>query len=147
MKEKICNSYKNAVLESSVCLNGIAEIVSKSAKASMMLFISDHGCTNYDDGRNPFIGGAPENYHIPCFFYFNDVFLKLLPRTAYDNLRKNTDASITNSYIFDTIVSLCGIDYPARRLSLDLTSSSFREVRDRYVWLWNSRVPYSTLGK
>ena len=32
MKEEICNSYKNAVLESSVCLDGIAEIVSQSTK-------------------------------------------------------------------------------------------------------------------
>ena len=145
MKEKIRNSYKNAVLESSVFLNGVAETVSEAAAPAMMFFISDHGCTNYDDGKNPFIGGAPENYHVPCFFYFNDSFLKLFPRQMYANLKKNAGASVTNSCIFDTIVSLSGIDYPARRPSMDLTSPSFKEDRDRHVWLWNSRVPYRTL--
>jgi len=147
MKEKIRNSYKNAVLESSVCLNGIAEIVSSSQTPAMMFFISDHGATNYDDGKNPFIGDAPENFHIPCFFYFNDGFMKLLPESEYANLKHNADAPVTNSYIFDTVVSLSGIHYPSRRPAMDLTSPSFIAPKERHVWLWNSRVPYDTLGK
>ena len=147
MKEKICNSYKNAVLESSVFLNGIADVVAKSAKPSMIFFISDHGCTNYDDGKNPFIGGARENYHVPCFFYFNDSFLKILPEKDYANLKKNAGASITNSWMFDTMVSLSGINYPSRRPSMDLTSPSFKDIENRMVWQWNDRVPYNSLKR
>lgn len=147
MKEKIDNTYKNAVLESAVCLNGISEVVAKSQTPSMFFFISDHGATNYDDGENDFIGCAEQNYHIPAFFYFNDAFEKNIPGEKLDNLKKNANSSITNSYIFDTLVSIAGISYPDHRGAMDLTSSEFKENKDRHIWKWNEYLSYGDLKK
>ncbi len=144
-KKILQNTYYNAMYFSGKFLNGVAERCAKLTCPSMMLFVSDHGVINYDDGKNPFFGAARSNYHIPCIIFMNDDFRDNLSHEVKDTLRKNRFLPVGNDYVFDTFVTLAGIDYPGKRKAYDLTSPEVQPVENRKVWVWKHQIPYDSL--
>ena len=110
-----------------------------------MVFLSDHGVINYDDGKNPFFGAAKSNFHIPCFIYGNDAFRRQLPAEKSRALISHQKMPATNSYIFETMASLAGIEYPERREALDLSSPKAIPAENRPVWVWKKKLLYDDM--
>ena len=144
-REKLVNTYRNAMAFSLTFFDEVMKLVDRHPTPAVMVFISDHGVINYDDGRNAFFGGAKSNFHIPCFIYGNAAFRKRLPPEQERALRKNRSLPVTNSYIFDTLVSLARIGYPEHRPEMDLTSELAKPAADRMVWVWDKRMHYNRL--
>ena len=144
-KEMLVNTYRNALHFSGGFLNGIAERCAALSCPSMMLFLSDHGVINYDDGKNPFFGAAQSNFHIPCILFMNEAYRAGLSPDVADNLRKHRSLPAGNDYVFDTFVTLAGIDYPSKRSAYDLTSSDVCPAENRRVWIWKHQIPYDSL--
>ena len=142
---KLVNTYRNAMAFSAAFLDEAVKMIERHPQPAVMVFLSDHGVINYDDGKNVFFGGARSNFHIPCVIYGNDAFRKRMPPEYDRALRKNRFLPITNSYIFDTVASLAGIDYPGKRSEMDLTSDRARPAADRMVWVWDNLTRYDRL--
>ena len=75
----------------------------------------------------------------------NDDFRDNLSHEVKDTLRKNRFLPVGNDYVFDTFVTLAGIDYPGKRKAYDLTSPEVQPVENRKVWVWKHQIPYDSL--
>ena len=144
---KMKNSYKNATLASAEFLDGVARIADEHNAPSMLCFVSDHGITNFDDGKNPYFGTAKSSYAIPLFFYPNSEWrTKYLTRSLAAKLYSRRNAPMTNSCVFETLVSLANLDYTNKRRSeLDITSNAFTPQPLRSVWVWDTQRDYNSL--
>ena len=144
-KRRLVNTYRNAMVFSGTFLEEIAKRIDRHETPAVMIFLSDHGVVNYDDGKNPFFGAAKSNFHIPCLIYGNAAFRRRLPPAAASALRKNRGLPATNRYVFETLVTLAGLDYPGRRPHLDLASPEAKPAVDRTVWVWKTPMRYDSL--
>jgi glucan phosphoethanolaminetransferase (alkaline phosphatase superfamily) len=139
------NTYKNAMSFNAAFFDKVAMRVRDNPPPSFMIFLSDHGIINYDDGKNTYFGATKSNFHIPCFIYGNQAFRKQLPAEKAQALAEHRNMPISNTYIFDTIVSLAGIQYPEQREELDLTSPKATPALERKVWVWKQKLRYDDL--
>ena len=144
-REKLINTYYNAMAYSADFLDKAAKQVDNHPEPAVLIFVSDHGIINFDDNKNAFFGAAKSNFHIPCFIYGNAAYRKQLPAEKIHAIRQNRTLPVTNSYLFDTIASLSGVDYPGKRSSMDLTSSLAKPVIDRKVYVVKQKVSYDKL--
>lgn len=144
-KKLLVNTYRNAMAFSVTFLDEAAKLIDNCPVPAVMLFVSDHGIINYDDGKNVFFGAAKSNFNIPCFVYGNDAWLKKLPEAQKKAMAKNRKLPATNSFILETIASLSGIKYKCQRKEMDLSSDQARPAVNRQVWVVKKKVPYDTL--
>lgn len=144
-KEILQNTYFNAMSFSVTFLDEVAKMIASHPVPAVMLFASDHGVINYDDGKNPFFGAAKSNFHIPCFVYGNKFYRRSLPEEMRKALQKNRDLPITNSFLFDTAASLSGITYPGKKQKMDLTSRCAEQAMNRQVWVLKKKMDYESL--
>jgi len=144
-KPLLVNTYKNAMSFNAAFFDKVAMRVRDNPPPSFMIFLSDHGIINYDDGKNTYFGATKSNFHIPCFIYGNQAFRKQLPAEKAQALAEHRNMPISNTYIFDTIVSLAGIQYPEQREELDLTSPKATPALERKVWVWKQKLRYDDL--
>ena len=144
-RELLVNTYRNAMAFSATFFDELAKMIDGCRVPAVMIFLSDHGIINYDDGENAFFGAARSNFHIPCFIMGNGAFRARLPEERAAALRKNRSLPATNSYIFDTAASLSGLSWRGYRDNMDLSSDNARPARDRMVWNWNTRLRYDEL--
>lgn len=140
------NTYRNAMYYNATFFDELVQRVSGNASPSFMVFLSDHGVVNFDDGKNPFFGAAKSNFHIPCFIYGNDAFRKQLPAEKGQALTSHRKMPVSNTYIFETMASLAGITYPDRRDALDLSSPNALLAKDRPAWVWKKKMRYDELN-
>lgn len=144
-KQILVNTYRNAMRFSGTFLEEVARRIDRHETPAVMIFLSDHGVVNYDDGQNPFFGAAKSNFHIPCLIYGNAAFRRKVPPETAAALRKNRTLPSSNRYLFETLVTLAGLDYPGRRPQLDLASPEAKAAIDRMVWVWKTPMHYDTL--
>lgn len=119
-REKVLNSYKNAMDYSVKIIFDILTEIKKQPVPSLAFFSSDHGICIFEKGHLQLPPDCKQAFHIPAFFYLNPLMNKNAVKLK--NLACNTNKPLTQEYLFETIASLADIDYPAKNEKLDLTT-------------------------
>nr|WP_185154132.1 phosphoethanolamine transferase [Fulvivirga sp. M361] len=141
-KELYINSYDNSILYTDYFISEVIKSLDLLDKevVSSVFYVSDHGEILFDHGRNKMghgIGVVDRNlYHIPCFVWLSDAFVKARPG-KYHYLKENAGKAASTENIFDTILDLNDI-----QIDQGLGSSLTREYvpQKRYVLINNDSI-------
>ncbi len=115
----LVNSYDNTVLYTDHITARFIDAI--RSKNSVLIYVSDHGESLGEEGR--FVHGAndaPEQRHVPLFFWFSDSYKQRHP-DIIARLREKTEQPVTHSHLFHTLLGIAGIETPVRDPKRDLT--------------------------
>ena len=108
----ILNSYDNSILYTDYVLNELIETVARTNRVSSVVFFSDHGENLLDDNGSRFGHGGviPTLYvtDVPMFIWTSKKFQQQYP-VMVDNIRLNRTKSVSNLYLFDTLLEMGSI--------------------------------------
>lgn len=134
-KEKIA-AYDNSVLYNDRVVSDIIKHYSHSR--SIVIYVSDHGETLFDDPAHPdFAGHAgntlPENVvRVPFLVYMSPSLRREVPKLWEQILRAQGEPVMTD-LLPNTLVAMLGIQTPYTRPELDLFSPRYNANRRRTV--------------
>ena len=134
-KEKIA-AYDNSVLYNDRVVSDIIKHYSHSR--SIVIYVSDHGETLFDDPAHPdFAGHAgntlPENVvRVPFLVYMSPSLRREVPKLWEQILRAQGEPVMTD-LLPNTLVAMLGIQTPYTRPELDLFSPRYNTNRRRTV--------------
>ena len=134
-KEKIA-AYDNSVLYNDRVVSDIIKHYSHSR--SIVIYVSDHGETLFDDPAHPdFAGHAgntlPENVvRVPFLVYMSPSLRREVPKIWEQILRAQGEPVMTD-LLPNTLVAMLGIQTPYTRPELDLFSPRYNANRRRTV--------------
>ncbi len=132
-REKVLNTYKNAMDYSVEIIRSLFDLVQKQPESSLAFFSSDHGICIFEKGTLLLPPNCKEAFHIPMMFNLNPELRKNTVPEKIKNLSCNTRKSLSQEYVFETIVSLAGISYPTANKSFDLTAECIPDSGKRTV--------------
>lgn len=111
-KERMVNAYDNSILFTAKALGELIEWVKTLNRPAIVLYLSDHGESLWDDERNLALHGSYElseaEYHIPFFIWYSDEYAQRYPGKI-TMLKQNQYKAQTSSITFSTMLDLADI--------------------------------------
>lgn len=111
-KSLLINTYDNSIRYTDYVLHELISWMDSLNKAAVLIYISDHGESFWDDERKLSLHGSYElseaEYHIPCFIWYSNEFLQQQPQKIH-TLEKNKHIPQNSSTIFHTLLHLADI--------------------------------------
>ncbi len=111
-KIAILNAYDNTIRQTDKALGELIDYVRSLHRPAVVLYLSDHGESLWDDARKLVLHGsfvyAEAQYHIPFLIWYSDEYQSLYPHTI-TTLQENTTAFQTSGIVFSTLLNMAGI--------------------------------------
>lgn len=112
-KDLLINSYDNSIQYTDYVLGELIEWMDSLNQPTVLMYISDHGESFWDDERKLSLHGSYElseaEYHVPCMIWYSDEYKQKFTDKTYW-LHNNRDISQNSSVTFSTLLDLAGID-------------------------------------
>lgn len=111
-KEPLINAYDNAILYTDYFLNELIAYADSLNRPAVVLYISDHGESFWDDERNLSLHGSyvlsEYEYHVPMFIWYSNEYAALYPDKV-KILQQNKTTPISSDVVFYSMLDLAGI--------------------------------------
>ena len=112
-KDKLVNAYDNAILYTDYFLYQLINYMDRLNRPAMMLYISDHGESFWDDERKLSLHGAYEiseyEYHVPMFVWYSDEYAAIYPNKV-QAMQHNKTTPISSDVVFYSLLDLADIE-------------------------------------
>lgn len=112
-KEILINAYDNSIRYADYVLGELIEWIDSLNKKAVIMYISDHGESFWDDERKLSLHGSyelsPAEYHVPCLIWYSDEYQHAFPDKVI-TLHNNSDVTHNSAIVFSTLLDLAGID-------------------------------------
>ena len=137
-RQALNNSYDNSVLYTDWFLAQVIKTLKSSNQLSAMMYFSDHGETLYDGScKIAFHGHNTQfEFHIAALMWYSDLYKAAYPEKV-EQLIRHKRARLNTENVFDSLLDLSDIRYPAERLEKSFLSSKLRPHKryvDSYGW-------------
>ncbi|MGN0941093.1 MAG: phosphoethanolamine transferase [Selenomonadaceae bacterium] len=129
--------YDNSVLYNDYVMKSIYNRVKDVPNFKALVYFSDHGEeVTVDHDPNKFTWAMTR---IPMYMIFSDEYIRE-NKGVVDGLRLHKDTAYTNDLIFNTMMSIMGIDMPSiYEPENDFTKASYDGSKDRLKTLYGKR--------
>jgi glucan phosphoethanolaminetransferase (alkaline phosphatase superfamily) len=111
-KSLLINTYDNSIRYTDYVLHQLISWMNSLDNAAILIYISDHGESFWDDERKLSLHGSYElneaEYHVPCFIWYSNEFLQQQPQKIH-TLEDNKHIPQNSSTIFHTLLHLADI--------------------------------------
>ena len=111
-KSLLINSYDNSIRYTDYVLHELISWMDALNNAAVLIYISDHGESFWDDERKLSLHGSYElseaEYHVPCFIWYSNEFQQQHPQKI-NTLEQNKHITQNSSTIFHTLLHLADI--------------------------------------
>lgn len=111
-KDVLINAYDNSIRYTDYVLGELIEWVKSLEKKAVVVYISDHGESFWDDERKLSLHGSYElsaaEYHVPFFIWYSDEYAASFPEKVAC-MHENKDVSHNSSVTFSTMVDIADI--------------------------------------
>ena len=111
-KSLLINSYDNSIRYTDYVLHELISWMDALDNAAVLIYISDHGESFWDDERKLSLHGSYElseaEYHVPCFIWYSNEFQQQHPQKI-NTLEQNKHITQNSSTIFHTLLHLADI--------------------------------------
>lgn len=112
-KEKLINAYDNAILYTDYFLSELIHYMDSLNRPAVMMYMSDHGESFWDDERKLSLHGSYEfseyEYHVPLIVWYSDEYKSLYPNKA-QTMQQNKSTPISSDVIFYSMLDIAGIE-------------------------------------
>ena len=112
-KDKLINAYDNTILYTDFFLHSVIEYLAASGRPAVLLYVSDHGESFWDDSRKLCFHSSyylsEAEFHVPLLVWYSDAYLSLHPEKA-EALRENRSAFVSSDVVFNSLLDIAGID-------------------------------------
>lgn len=112
-KEKLINAYDNAILYTDYFLNELIGYVDSLNRPAMILYISDHGESFWDDERKLSLHGSYQiseyEYHVPMLIWYSEEYATLYPQKV-QAMQQNKTTPVSSDVVFYSMLDMAGIN-------------------------------------
>ena len=112
-KDKLVNAYDNSILYTDYFLSQLIDYTDSLDIPAVMLYISDHGESFWDDEKNLSLHGAyiisEYEYHVPMLIWYSDEYAALYP-DKIEAMRQNKTTPVSSDVVFYSMLDLAGIE-------------------------------------
>ena len=112
-KDKLINAYDNAILYTDYFLSELIHYMDSLDRPAVMLYISDHGESFWDDERKLSLHGSYQiseyEYHVPMFVWYSDEYKALYPDKV-QAMHQNKTTPISSDVVFYSMLDIAGIE-------------------------------------
>lgn len=136
-KQNLINAYDNTIREADRIVSNVINILTKTGKKAVMIYVADHGEDIYDDSRNLFLHASPipsyYQVHVPFIIWASTEYKNAFP-SIWQNLNLHKESQIsTNLAIFHTLIELSGIGTKFYNASNSLANKNFTDSKRVYL--------------
>ena len=111
-KDKIVNAYDNTILYLDFFLNELITYVDSLNRSAVVVYISDHGESFWDDERKLSLHGSYDiskyEFHVPMLVWYSDEY-KSLNQQKVENITKNKTKPISSDAVFYSMLDLADV--------------------------------------
>ena len=111
-KLEFINAYDNTILYLDYFLNELIEYVDGLNRSAVVVYISDHGESFWDDDKKLSLHGSYEiskyEFHVPMLVWYSDEY-QLNNSQKVENIKQNKAKTISSDAIFYSILDIAGI--------------------------------------
>ncbi|MBQ3673469.1 MAG: phosphoethanolamine transferase [Paludibacteraceae bacterium] len=111
-KEQLINAYDNAILYTDYFLNQIITYADSLNRPAIVLYISDHGESFWDDERELSLHGSYQvskyEYHVPLLVWMSDEYKTKYPQKVA-NLLQNKTTPVSSDVVFYSLLDLADV--------------------------------------
>lgn len=112
-KEQLVNAYDNAILYTDYFMNELISYVDSLDRPAVILFMSDHGESFWDDERKLSLHGSYQiseyEYHVPLFIWYSDEYEALYPNKV-QVMKQNKTTPVSSDVVFYSLLDLAGVE-------------------------------------
>lgn len=112
-KDKLINAYDNAILYTDYFLSELIRYMDSLNRPAVMLYMSDHGESFWDDERELSLHGSYQiseyEYHVPLFVWYSDEYRTLYPDKV-EAMQQNKTTPISSDVVFYSMLDIAGIE-------------------------------------
>ena len=111
-KSEFINAYDNTILYLDYFLNELIEYVDGLNRSAVIVYMSDHGESFWEDDRKLSLHGSYEiskyEFHVPMLVWYSDEY-QLNNSQKVENIKKNKAKTISSDAIFYSMLDIAGI--------------------------------------
>jgi glucan phosphoethanolaminetransferase (alkaline phosphatase superfamily) len=111
-KTAIINAYDNTIRQTDKALGELIDYLRTLHRPAVVLYLSDHGESLWDDARKLVLHGSYEcaeaEYHIPFLVWYSDSYANLYPDKV-KQMRANSNAHVSSQVVFHSLLDLADI--------------------------------------
>ena len=151
-REKLINAYDNSIVATDALIDETITTLEQlpDSVSAAMLFVPDHGEDIFDDGRDRFLHASPSptywQIHVPMVLWTSPAHRTAHPG-LHDAAQANSHKNISSSRsVFDTMLSIAGINSPYARPFRAVTDSNFKEDPRVYLNDYNEGIALGCAG-
>ena len=112
-KELLVNAYDNAILYTDYFLGNLIHYLDSLDCPAVMLFMSDHGESFWDDERKLSLHGSYQiseyEYHVPLVVWYSDEYAAQQPQKV-QAMKQNKTTPVSSDVVFYSLLDLAGIE-------------------------------------
>ena len=124
----LVNSYDNAIRYTDFFLDSTINMLQKSERPCLLLYIGDHGENLLDDDRHMLLhgtySGSAYEFHVPMIVWYSDSYARKYP-SEIKNLQQNKRSKTSSMTLFATMLQLSHVPYPKLNATQSLASPTF----------------------
>ena len=111
-KTPLINAYDNAILYTDYFLSSLINYLDSLDRPAVMLYMSDHGESFWDDARKLSLHGSYQvseyEYHVPLFVWYSDEYQQTRPEKVQAMLQNKT-TPVSSDVVFYSMLDMAGI--------------------------------------
>ena len=111
-KHLLINAYDNSIQYTDYVLGTLIQWVDSLNQKAVIMYISDHGESFWDDERKLSLHGSYElceaEYHVPCIIWYSNEYQESFPEKV-ERLSQNKGIRANSSITFSTLLDLADI--------------------------------------
>ena len=112
-KELFINAYDNAILYTDHFLSSLIQYMDSLNRPAVMLYMSDHGESFWDDERQLSLHGSYRiseyEYHVPLLVWYSEEYEAVYPAKV-QALKQNKTTPVSSDVVFYSMLDLAGIE-------------------------------------
>ena len=112
-KDKLVNAYDNAILYTDYFLSELIGYLDSLDLPAVMLYMSDHGESFWDDERKLSLHGSYQlseyEYHVPLLVWYSDEYAARHPEKV-QALHQNKTTPVSSDVVFYSMLDFAGIE-------------------------------------
>lgn len=112
-KELLVNSYDNSLLYTDYFLSQLIDYMDSLDRPAVMLYLSDHGESFWDDENNLSLHGgyllSEYEYHIPMLIWYSDEYERANPEKV-KAIQQNKKTPVSTAVIFYSMLDIANIE-------------------------------------
>jgi glucan phosphoethanolaminetransferase (alkaline phosphatase superfamily) len=124
----LVNSYDNAIRYTDFFLDSTINMLQKTERPCLLLYIGDHGENLLDDDRHMLLhgtySGSAYEFHVPMIVWYSDSYARKYP-SEIENLQQNKRSKTSSMTLFATMLQLGHVPYPKLNAAQSLASPTF----------------------